>query len=1062
MTISGNGQYQITSDQIAVDEGQVTITGDAGGFTRTIGQSFYEGTPYDLLPIRIGADGYDPATLTLVGGGDGVSITIEDDGAPTFLASVNVGVGDYTEPNNPQGVLNITAGATLISRNNGVYDPELGFVDGGGNNVNIGIRGTGEANVVGDGSLLTAFGADARITVGHTTPQAQGASNGTLSITEGGDVGTVTLVVGRGQDGNGAVRIDGTGSTLTQSNDYGLFDRFDGRDSSQYGPFMTVGRQGGVGLVEISNGGAATVKNVDGLTDSVQVDLGQDYDSTGRIIVRNAGSSLNVTQIGPVDDGVSGNAGLKVGRGGQGILDIYDGGVVNVLGQSAFVSVGRTRDDMATSRSNQINISDGGVLNVDGQSYGDSGLNIAQEVGTNGVVTVEGEDSKINISSDGDDPGKFGAALVVGRRGDGQLFVEDGADITIDGGGDRFPVFFVGFGEEDGSANAKGFAKVSGAGSTITLQSSNADGETGFISVGRNNGTEGYLLIEGGGQVINQTTETGSEIAGNAGTTGKVHVTGDGSLFNAGTNLAVGADYTAEVEGYFDTTVGGDASLIASFGGRVEAERIIVGNEGELQIDGGIVAADITVTGNTEIASRGGAEGYTTGFATIEGSLTQTSGALYLDINDENVVTGGGYTVNHDVLNVSGDVTLDGVAIVLNVENLSNAAEDARVAVGDIFNLISAEGTLTVTNIDQFQFNSIGSDGVGISLFSEGNNLFASIDVLPNIAPVANDDAFAGSETATISGDLLLNDDGTDQAEFTLASVNGSSANISAIISLASGATLTVQADGSFVYDPNGAFDSLVSGQAGTDSFIYTIEDSFGAADQATAVLTISGEGVVIPPKPVGTSGPDEFSGTSQADQFDGGGGDDTISGGGGGDTLSGGTGKDQIDGGGGKDLLQGNGGKDLLQGKGGKDTLEGGGGRDTLEGGGGKDLLDGGGGKDLLQGGGGKDTLDGGGGKDSMEGGNGRDEIIGGRGSDILTGGGGGDRFIFDRGNGRDTITDFQQGRDKIVIEGGANDFGDLRIIQVGDDVRIQIANTRVIVEDDLVSNFTDADFIF
>ena len=222
------------------------------------------------------------------------------------------------------------------------------------------------------------------------------------------------------------------------------------------------------------------------------------------------------------------------------------------------------------------------------------------------------------------------------------------------------------------------------------------------------------------------------------------------------------------------------------------------------------------------------------------------------------------------------------------------------------------------------------------------------------------------------------------------------------------------------------------------------------------------GEPLTPPAPDEGTSGADLFEGDDASDAFEGGGGNDTLNGGGGNDSLSGGGGRDELIGGRGQDDLSGNGGRDLLQGGGGKDNLSGNGGRDTLEGGGGRDTLDGGGGRDLLQGGGGRDMLDGGGGKDIMQGGNGRDDIFGGRGSDTLTGEGGSDRFIFDRGNGRDTITDFQQGRDKIVIEGGAEEFGDLRITQFGDDVRIFIANTRVTVEDDLVENFSAADFIF
>lgn len=138
------------------------------------------------------------------------------------------------------------------------------------------------------------------------------------------------------------------------------------------------------------------------------------------------------------------------------------------------------------------------------------------------------------------------------------------------------------------------------------------------------------------------------------------------------------------------------------------------------------------------------------------------------------------------------------------------------------------------------------------------------------------------------------------------------------------------------------------------------------------------------------------------------------------------------------------------------------GGGRDLLIGNGGRDVLQGGGGRDLLQGGGGRDALDGGCECDTVEGGGGRDDISGGRGADILTGGGGADRFIFTLGSGADTITDFQQGRDMMVIEAGADSFADLAITEVGQDVRIAFGNVQITVEGDQINAFAVNDFIF
>ena len=60
-------------------------------------------------------------------------------------------------------------------------------------------------------------------------------------------------------------------------------------------------------------------------------------------------------------------------------------------------------------------------------------------------------------------------------------------------------------------------------------------------------------------------------------------------------------------------------------------------------------------------------------------------------------------------------------------------------------------------------------------------------------------------------------------------------------ITLTSGAKLTVKADGSYAYDPNGKFDSLAVGQTTTDSFSYTVSDGSGGTATATATITITG-----------------------------------------------------------------------------------------------------------------------------------------------------------------------------------------------------------------------------
>lgn len=86
-----------------------------------------------------------------------------------------------------------------------------------------------------------------------------------------------------------------------------------------------------------------------------------------------------------------------------------------------------------------------------------------------------------------------------------------------------------------------------------------------------------------------------------------------------------------------------------------------------------------------------------------------------------------------------------------------------------------------------------------------------------------------------------------------------------------------------------------------------------------------------------------------------------------------------------------------------------------TLSGRGGADNLTGGAGDDQISGNGGNDVLVGGAGRDTIWGGGGADTITGGRDADRMTGGSGADRFVFQDGDGRDVITDFASGTDKL-----------------------------------------------
>ncbi len=108
-------------------------------------------------------------------------------------------------------------------------------------------------------------------------------------------------------------------------------------------------------------------------------------------------------------------------------------------------------------------------------------------------------------------------------------------------------------------------------------------------------------------------------------------------------------------------------------------------------------------------------------------------------------------------------------------------------------------------------------------------------------------------------------------------------------------------------------------------------------------------------------------------------------------------------------------------------------------------------------------DTLSGSSGDETLIGGKGKDTLKGKNGADTLTGGGGGDKFIFKaaQNSGANTITDFQDGLDRIKLIGGVG-IDDLTIVASGTDTVISWANGQVTLLDTAETQISADDFIF
>ncbi|MEM1396282.1 MAG: tandem-95 repeat protein, partial [Pseudomonadota bacterium] len=174
----------------------------------------------------------------------------------------------------------------------------------------------------------------------------------------------------------------------------------------------------------------------------------------------------------------------------------------------------------------------------------------------------------------------------------------------------------------------------------------------------------------------------------------------------------------------------------------------------------------------------------------------------------------------------------------LGVANVTVATADDRV--------ITATTDLTtgLFSLDNGQFEDLASgDLLDITVTYDVTDGIASVANTAtltitgaNDGPVAGDDAgigfTTGEDTAFTTDSVLSND----------SDVDGDTLTVSGLDTTGTLGLVTDNGDGTFDYDPNGAFETLGAGESAADSFSYTVSDGNGGTDTATIKVTVNGE----------------------------------------------------------------------------------------------------------------------------------------------------------------------------------------------------------------------------
>lgn len=657
--------------------------------------------------------------------------------------------------------------------------------------------GTGTATIRGDGSRLAVSG---MLTVGL-------AGNGTLAVSEGGQVESANARIGAAAGSSGTVTLSGLGSRWV------VTDHLD----------LGSGALSMTSSATLSTG-SATIGALAGETASASLSgSGTEWTNNGTLAVGSAGTgNLTVTSGASVQ---SGSVAVGDGSSGSGAVRVEGSG--SQLSVSGAFDVGR--------------LGNGTLAVVQGASASAASMTLGDKAGSTGSTTVDGNGSSLAVSGNFD----------IGRFGTGTLTVSGGATVsakaitiaakagstgTLNVGADEaslaagagaLDTAAIYFGEGDGSlifnhgeTNYELSAAISGTGTveavrgtTVLTRDNTYDGKTTIssgatLAVG-NGGTSGTLgsgsVSNNGSLVFNRAGEMA--FSGAISGTGTLTKTGSGTLTLSGNSTYTGAtdvdNGRLDIDGAITSAI--RVATGATLGGSGSADNTTVESGGTLVAEGLSISGDLTLDAGSTLAARIGTSGIeavdVTGTASIAGSR--------LDLGYE----AGGALANHYTL--------------LEATTVSGP-----------FSSVAASGLSSRFTISQ----SIDSDSADIALVYDPSSAVlsgASVQGVHNILA----DAFNSGQV--LSGSLstaLASGDGTQQAAMTaLAGEDGTGARLMGLIALDDFLAATRQAGAAFRGNEG---DSTVWGRLTGNSFAF--DGDAGEGISAARIHQASAEGGVL------------------------------------------------------------------------------------------------------------------------------------------------------------------------------------------------------------------------
>ncbi|MGI9327138.1 MAG: autotransporter domain-containing protein [Pseudomonadales bacterium] len=774
------------SDTIVID-GLSTLTIDGGSFVRSGGIANI-GAAGDLTVSGAGTrveTVFDTTARIVIDGTfnilDGAVVDAALSAGACGLPTCGVGIANSSNSNasmrvsGPGSTLNTTeaftvgsanflsvagdAVGTLLVDNGGVINADrIGFSQG---NTSPGIISQSFVTITGAGSqintdrsaiLSNAFGEGAESTL---IVENQGLFNAGPALIASAGVNTVVdinvlsggvlradfFTAAQGVGSVASILLDGAGSRIDVADDLiigqlgsatldvtggGIIAVGGGAPGSFLGAGISIGTTGGSGSLLVDASSITMTPN----TDLMDVRFNIGLFGTGDATIQNAATVLLEDlsgQPGAFGDGITVGQ-SQPGTPGNGSLDVQGAGTALTVNSAdiGFLVVGL--DQAGTDAAvGVVDIGSGATLDITGTA-GASGITLGRGANSDGTLNVSGAGTTVNVL------GAPGAILVAGDLGnsvgdgDALFTVSDGAVVNINSTNTGQSSLNVGLGTGNGVLQ-------------VTDATINLDGVLNVSLASAQNSTQSGLVEVNGAGVINAIDVS----VGDRGT-----LTGAGTV-NANTlSLSTGATVdrfdlstistrtlltggTLNLSGPIELQ--GAQSLSATDGGVVNIDdanlSILAGSTITLSDPG--TALDLAQQGSDIAEVAGGVFLNDQAAFRLAGVFNlRDSGILggdggTLTANQVNVLAGGSLSPGNSpgILNISGDVELNGGSILLEIGG-------AQPGEFDVLNLLGGDLNLNAGTVEVDLINGFNPGGQSFDVFTVNGaiNLDPAVDIL--------------------------------------------------------------------------------------------------------------------------------------------------------------------------------------------------------------------------------------------------------------------------------------------------------------------------------------------